>query len=82
MSVEELLKLDPDVIINLVSQETLSEEDRQIYLKRMSKLGVLKAVQENKIGFVVGKQYMGTGPEILDFVTALKFELERLMGGT
>ena len=82
MSMEELLKLDPDVIINLVSQETLSEEGRQIYLKRMSKLGVLKAVQENKIGFVVGKQYMGTGPEILDFVTALKVELERLMGGT
>ncbi len=82
MSMEELLKIDPDVIISLVSQETLSEKDRQVYLKRISELGVLKAVQENKVGFVVGKQYMGTGPEILDFVTALNLELERLMGGT
>lgn len=82
MSMEELLKVDPDVIINLVSQSTLSESDREIHLKRMSEFGVLKAVQSNKVGFVVGKQYLGTGPEILDLVAALKLELERLMGDT
>ena len=82
MSMEELLKVDPDMIINLVSQSALTESDREIYLKRMSEFGVLKAVQSNKVGFLVGKQYLGTGPEVLDFVTALKLELERLMGDT
>ena len=82
MSMEELLKVDPDIIINLVSQPTLTDSDREIYLKRMSEFGVLKAVQSKKVGFLVGKQYLGTGPEVLDFVTALKLELERLMGDT
>ena len=80
ISMEELLKIDPDIIVSLVAQPELSDEDKAIYLKRISKLGILKAVQSNKVGFVVGKQLMGTGPEILTLVDALKAELQRLSG--
>ena len=82
MSMEELLKVDPDIIITMVSQAELTESDKAIYLKRMSELGVLKAVESKKIGFIVGKKHMGTGPEILDFVDALRLEVQRLSGGT
>ena len=76
--VEELLKVDPDIILTLVSQPDLSKEDEAVYRERMAELGVLKAVQTDKVGFVVGQHYMGTGPVILEFVDALKLELKRL----
>ena len=78
MSMEELLKVDPDIILTLVSQPDLSKEDEAVYRERMAELGVLKAVQTDKVGFVVGQHYMGTGPVILEFVDALKLELKRL----
>lgn len=78
MSMEELLKVDPDLIITMVSQPKFSDADKEVYLKRLEQLGTLKAVQTKKIGFLVGKHLMGTGPGILDFVDALRLEIQRL----
>ena len=58
--------------------EEESKEDEAVYRERMAELGVLKAVQTDKVGFIVGQHYMGTGPVILEFVDALKLELKRL----
>ncbi|MBT6180049.1 MAG: ABC transporter substrate-binding protein [Deltaproteobacteria bacterium] len=78
MSLEELLKIDPDMIITMISQPEFSKEDKKVYAERLDQLGTLKAVQTNKIGFLVGKELMGTGPGILDFVEALKLEVQRV----
>lgn len=83
ISMEELLKVDPDMIITMVSQVEFTDAEKEIYLKRLNQLGPLKAVQNKQTGFIVGKQFMGTGPRILDFLEALKIEIERLaQGGT
>jgi ABC-type Fe3+-hydroxamate transport system substrate-binding protein len=78
MSMEELLKVDPDMMITMVSQPEFSDAEKDVYLKRLEQLGTLKAVQTKKIGFLVGKHLMGTGPGILDFVEQLRLEIQRL----
>ena len=68
------------MIITMVSREELSEADRATYLDRLSRLTTLRAVQNQKLGLIVGKHCMSTGPAILDLVDDLKAEISRLSG--
>jgi len=81
LSVEELLAQDPDVVILMVPEPELSPEGRMAMVQSFGRLEALRAARDGKIGFLVGAEYMRTGPDILDTVDALQSELARLSKG-
>jgi iron complex transport system substrate-binding protein len=80
LSVEALLRIDPDIIITMVSQAELTEADRDAHIERLSRMNMLTAVKNQKLGFLVGEHCMSTGPSILRLADELAAELERLSG--
>lgn len=75
LSVEELLKLDPDQVLILQLPGATFEHKRKI-LTAFRELAPLRAVKENAIGIVNGSQ--SVGPSILQFVDALAGVLQRM----
>ena len=80
ISVEELLRIDPDIIITMVSQAELTDADRDAHIERLSRMDTLTAVKNQKLGFLVGEHCMSTGPSILRLADELQAELQRLSG--
>ncbi len=78
MSVEELIKLDPDVIVAMIADVSQFETEREAYRKALARLPMLRAVKDDSIGFLKGPALFSTGPRIVGFVDALRGELERL----
>jgi ABC-type Fe3+-hydroxamate transport system substrate-binding protein len=75
LSVEELLKLDPDQVLIIQPPGATLEHKRKI-LSAFSALAPLRAVKENAIGVVNGTQ--SVGPSILQFLDALVSILQRM----
>jgi len=75
LSVEELLKLDPDQVLILQPPGATLEHKRKM-LAAFSALSPLRAVKENAIGIVNGTQ--SVGPSILELVDALASMLQRM----
>lgn len=75
LSVEELLKLDPDQVLILQPPGATLEHKRSM-LAAFSALAPLRAVKENAIGIVNGTQ--SVGPSILELVDALAHVLQRM----
>jgi len=78
ISVEELISLDPDVIVAMIADASQFETQRESYRKALERLPMLRAVKEDNIGFLKGPALFTTGPRIVGFVDALRGELERL----
>jgi iron complex transport system substrate-binding protein len=75
LSVEELLKLDPDQVLILQPPGAPLERKRKM-LTALSALAPLRAVKENAIGVVDGTQ--SVGPSILQLVDELANILKRM----
>ncbi|HYQ18114.1 MAG TPA: helical backbone metal receptor [Polyangiaceae bacterium] len=74
LSVEELLKIDPDSVLILAPGATL--EQKRKLVESFSALSPLRAVKEKRIGIVNGNQ--AVGPGILKLVDALSSVLKKL----
>jgi len=80
LGVEELLKVDPEVVIALIPDGVEAEPAKERYRKALSRFKMLRVVQEDSLGFLVGSKHMSVGPRIVDFVESLRGELKRLAG--
>jgi ABC-type Fe3+-hydroxamate transport system substrate-binding protein len=78
LSIEELLRIDPDQIILLVDAERTDAAEAQKRLEPLRKLTPLKAVQTDRVGVLWAPNVFSTGPNILDLVEPLRREIRRL----
>jgi iron complex transport system substrate-binding protein len=78
ISVEELISLDPDVIVAMIADVSQFETQKKAYREALARLPMLRTVKEDTIGFLKGPALFTTGPRIVGFVDALRNELERL----
>lgn len=77
LSVEELLKLDPDLVLILPSPGSSPEQGRKM-LDAFAALAPLRAVQHHQVALVNGSQ--SVGPQILQLVDALSGVIQNLRG--
>lgn len=77
LSLEELLRLDPDAIIVLVAHGESAPNDEQV-LRQYQALEPLTARKNNRISVLKSDAAFSNGPRILDLADALKRELARL----
>jgi iron complex transport system substrate-binding protein len=65
MSVEGLLRLDPDAILLLVADDDLPAEKRAQYLADFDALATLRAVRERRVRVLNGSVLYVTGPRVM-----------------
>lgn len=76
LSIEALLKIDPQVILVMTPDAT--PEQLAGHKAFWARLGMLRAVQKHYIGFMTGREHFSTGPRVLRFKDAIVAELKRL----
>ena len=81
ISLEQLLRIDPDFILHLVPAKEPSQEARQQIVGGYEKLTALKAAQRGTIGSIHHERILDEGPELLDLVDSIAAELNRLSPG-
>jgi ABC-type Fe3+-hydroxamate transport system substrate-binding protein len=79
MSLEQLLAINPDMIL-FISADGVSDEVANTLVQSMSKIPQLDAVNNNRVGALTGFNLMGVGPGIIDLVSQIKQEGNRLWG--
>jgi iron complex transport system substrate-binding protein len=81
LSLEELLRVDPDAIIVLVAPRPNAPSDDQL-LQEYRALEPLTARKNGRISVLRSEAAFSNGPRILDLAEALERELSRLFSGT
>jgi ABC-type Fe3+-hydroxamate transport system substrate-binding protein len=77
LSVEQLIKFDPDQVF-IIPPPGATLEGKRKMLDSFATLGPLRAVKDNRIGIVNGTQ--SVGPSILELVDALASMLKKMAG--
>jgi ABC-type Fe3+-hydroxamate transport system substrate-binding protein len=77
LSIEELLRLDPDAIIVLIAPTPSAPSDAQV-LREFQALDPLSARKNGRISVLKSDAAFSNGPRILGLQEALKSELARL----
>jgi iron complex transport system substrate-binding protein len=72
LSIEGLLKIDPDMILVMIAQTSVSEAALAEHRQFWARFPMLSAVKTNSVGFMVGRTHFYTGPGVMDFKAALK----------
>lgn len=72
MSLEELVRLDPDLILVLVPGDHFSEEQREEVVRAFDVAPSLGAVKAGAIRVLHGDDVLGTGPGVLDLVASIR----------
>ncbi|WP_163869497.1 ABC transporter substrate-binding protein [Myxococcus eversor] len=75
VSVEQLMTLDPDIVLVLVEGPRLTPEEEARQLAPWKQLTVLRAVKQGRVKLVAGPGVQSTGPRILDVVEQLQAAL-------
>lgn len=65
LSIEEILRLDPDAIVILVADDELSPEARDQFVADYRSLPSLRAVRDNRVRVLHGGILFVTGPRVL-----------------
>lgn len=78
LSIEEALRLDPDVIIILAFADDLPSHTRDAILEDWQKLSPLKAVRERRIGLLHGQHMVPAARRTFLLIEALRQEIDRL----
>ena len=73
MSLEQLLRQDPQIILFLPAK-AVSREEEQALVKSLDILPDLQAVRGNSIGVLNGNNLMGAGPNITALVSLIRAE--------
>lgn len=71
ISLEALVRLDPELIITLVPSERISDGERERLLHRFDSLDSLRAVQSRSIGVIADGRCLDEGPELIDLADRL-----------
>jgi iron complex transport system substrate-binding protein len=80
MSLEEVVRLDPELIIVLVGADPEDVRARDRAIDRFAKLRALRAAREHRIGAVLGPSVFAVGPGIVALIEPLAAEIRRLRG--
>ena len=78
LSIEGLLKLDPDIIVVMIADLQTAPEKMAEYRSFWKRLDMLKAVQADRVGFMIGRTHFYTGPGVMDFKSALQAKLSEV----
>jgi ABC-type Fe3+-hydroxamate transport system substrate-binding protein len=81
LSMEGLLKVNPDIIIGLADVQDLSAGRRAAFEQRFNAFPGLVAAKHRQVSVIARPGAMSTGPLILDLVSDLKAVLERYRTG-
>jgi ABC-type hemin transport system substrate-binding protein len=77
LSVEELLAVDPDVVL-IVAPFPVSDAHREALVAPWRALTPLRAARDGRIGVLGDPRLMTTGPSIVAFAPAVRAELARI----
>ena len=77
MSIETLLRQNPDYIFLLVAQP-INTQSAQNWIESFQVLPALKAVKKQQIGVLNGHHLLGVGPKVLDLVDIIRTTAQRL----
>jgi len=80
LSVEEVLRLDPDQVILLVDAEQVDAAEAEARLAPLRRLTALRAVASGRVGLVRRPNVFSGGPGILEVIEPLRAEIQRLAG--
>ena len=80
LSLEEVIRLDPELIIVLVGADANDQRAKDRATERFARLRSLRAARERRIGAVVGAGVFTVGPRILALIGPLAAEIRRLRG--
>jgi len=75
LSIEGLLQIDPDIILVLIADMETTEQRLTEHRAFWERFGMLKAVKNGRIGFMVGRTHFYTGPGVMDFKSALQAKI-------
>ncbi len=78
LSLEEVLRLDPDQIVLLVDSDVTGSVSPDAVLAAWRRLAPLTAVKKGRVGVVRAPGALDAGPRILDVVAPLAAEITRL----
>jgi len=78
ISIEALLKIDPEMILILLSDTATTEAQLTEYGAFWDQFPMLKAKQKQQIGFMIGTTHFSTGPGVLEFKDALAHKIVSL----
>ena len=81
ISLEELVRLDPELIITLVPSDQVSGVDRERLLHRFDALDSLEAVRSRSIGVIADGRCLDEGPELIDLADRLTEVARTLLAG-
>ena len=79
MSLEQLLKQNPDIVL-FVTTKTISPEEVQKLIKSLDMMSSLDAVQNKRVGVINGENLMGVGPGIVHLVDKIHQKGNELLG--
>jgi len=82
MPIEALLKLDPDLLIIIAPQDDLEPSDLAARIAPLEGITALRAARDHRVGVLSGARLFSEGPALLDLVTALRSEIQRLQAVT
>lgn len=75
LSLERVIALDPDIVLVLTAR-TLSEAERKQLIEDWQGLPMLKAVKNDKVRVLDGREYYVNGPRIVELIDKLKAAIQ------
>lgn len=76
MPIERLISVDPEVIVILSADDSLSDADRSRLTHAFDALTPLTAVKTGRVRVVAGARFHSTGPSLAELVPALRQAIE------
>ncbi|MCG8424842.1 MAG: helical backbone metal receptor [Proteobacteria bacterium] len=77
LSLEAVVRLDPDIIILLSADDNLADAARRQLVRDWARLGSVEAVKHGRIAVLNGSWMFGTGPRILELIDRLAEQIAR-----
>ncbi len=71
LSIEGLMQIDPDIIVILIADSSTTPATLEGYRAFWDRFGMLSAVKNDQVGFMIGRTHFYTGPGVLEFKAAL-----------
>ncbi len=78
LALEEVLALDPEMIIILAPNDSLSSEQREALLADWKTLTPLRAVERGRISVLAGRGYYSVGPRLVELTKVLRLQIAQL----
>jgi len=79
MALEQLLKVDPDLIIVLSQKAAMSEAEKAELIAPLVRMTTLRAAKAQRLGVLARANVLGEGPGLIDVVAPLRAMVAELM---